>query len=548
MLTTGAQFVLRLSYNEEIPSSYDLIKSGKSIEKIIAKRRAESKNLHQKWNALFAEQMEIYNEDDYYISKYAPFIYFSCSDDAQGTLEKAEYYASYKSVQTVYLVENSYVQNQISSASTAINLDDLRTANPNLDGSGVKIGVLESLGILDEDNENFTSLDHPPIVHNNFWYHEHVTEHATLVASIIGGSTGVAPGAQMYSVELYLPSNRYSGEMETLLDYGVNIINMSFSTSQINGECTNYRTSDNTSDDEYLNYIVKHDEVVIVAATGNSNQMQNGQYMCAPSSSPNVIAVGSTTDSGLNSVYSNYQSVYSTKDTPLLVAPGENITIDNIDDSHNGTSLSAPLVTGAIALLMQADSNYMILTNGVMSILAASSNYSKIYAYPQTVTRYTDWTVNSDGSITYDDSTAYNVAIENNVNDFGMYKRSGAGMLDIQALIDSVYSYNFGDCTVTPNFGTFRVETSKTKYISAGKTLSVGLAVLAEDNTRVGNYDIYIYNANGTLLYYTSGGASVIKKISQDINSSGYYTVKIVRQPGSIVSTFEDWNYSILIN
>ncbi len=89
--------------------------------------------------------------------------------------------------------------------------------------------------------------------------------------------------------------------------------------------------------------------ILIVAPSGNNK----GEWFCAPAILPNVLAVGMMKDNGQPANYSNWGGQYQKQG---ILAPGENIIAaqPGTDEParQEGTSLSAPLMTGISALLM----------------------------------------------------------------------------------------------------------------------------------------------------------------------------------------------------
>lgn len=89
--------------------------------------------------------------------------------------------------------------------------------------------------------------------------------------------------------------------------------------------------------------------ILIVAPSGNNK----GEWFCAPAILPNVLAVGMMKDDGQPANYSNWGGQYQQQG---ILAPGENIIAaqPGTDEParQEGTSLSAPLMTGLSALLM----------------------------------------------------------------------------------------------------------------------------------------------------------------------------------------------------
>ncbi|MCL1469852.1 S8 family peptidase [Argonema antarcticum] len=89
--------------------------------------------------------------------------------------------------------------------------------------------------------------------------------------------------------------------------------------------------------------------ILIVAPSGNNK----GEWFCAPAILPNVLAVGMMKDDGQPANYSNWGGQYQQQG---ILAPGENIpaALPGTDEPtrQEGTSLSAPLMTGLSALMM----------------------------------------------------------------------------------------------------------------------------------------------------------------------------------------------------
>ena len=119
-------------------------------------------------------------------------------------------------------------------------------------------------------------------------------------------------------------------------DHGANVISMSFDASASSPELAKAVRYANSKG------------IVLVASAGNDGQ----NVMVYPAGYDSVIGVASTSDQDVRSSFSNYGQVVT------LAAPGEAIVTTYPRNRYAlgwGTSFSAPMVSGAAALLLQID-------------------------------------------------------------------------------------------------------------------------------------------------------------------------------------------------
>ena len=253
-------------------------------------------------------------------------------------------------------------------------------------GRGVTIAILDSGMIKNADlsgphkkNVNFLSGERNSTDGNG---------HGTFVAGIVAGTgkaskgiyVGMAPDANLLNVRV---SNETGGATEADVvaglqwvyenraKFNIRVVNLSLNSS-VEGP---YHTSPLNAAVEVLWF----NGVVVVVSSGNKGT--NTQY--APANDPFVITVGATDDRGTVDMsddvvagYSSYGLTEAGLAKPELVAPGTNIvgllpsnTELEIGRRHprnrvsfdyfkmSGTSMSAPVVTGAIALLLAREPN-----------------------------------------------------------------------------------------------------------------------------------------------------------------------------------------------
>ncbi len=127
-------------------------------------------------------------------------------------------------------------------------------------------------------------------------------------------------------------SNLYEGVLYAAL-HGAKIINCSWGNTNASGIAQ-----------DIINYVTLELGCLVVAAAGNSNN----EIPLYPAAYDNVLSVASSDENDLRSWFSNYGR------TVDIIAPGSNIYTTNYDNGYrtdSGTSLSAPLVAGAAALV-----------------------------------------------------------------------------------------------------------------------------------------------------------------------------------------------------
>jgi hypothetical protein len=162
--------------------------------------------------------------------------------------------------------------------------------------------------------------------------------HGTMVAGLIHLA---APTAQLMPVRVFNSNGtttlfRILQGIHYATDQGAQVINMSFSSLTSSPELS-----------AAIDYATSHG-VISVSSAGNDGSA----IVVYPAGFAQVIGVASTNDAGIRSTFSNYG------DAVTMAAPGEAVVTlypGNAYAAGWGTSFSAPLVAGGVALLSQLD-------------------------------------------------------------------------------------------------------------------------------------------------------------------------------------------------
>jgi serine protease AprX len=212
--------------------------------------------------------------------------------------------------------------------------------------------------------------------------------HGTHVSSVAGGDgsesggkyIGVAPMVNIINVKVSnddgsaLLKNVVLGlqwVLENKDKYNIRVVNLSMNSTV----AESYHTSALDAAVEILWF----NKIVVVASAGN----QGSGAIYPPANDPFVITVGATDDKGTSNIsddtvasFSAYGMTLDGISKPDLVAPGKNIVARLVNSNMglalahpenkvsngvyfrmSGTSVSAPMVSGAVALLLQDEPN-----------------------------------------------------------------------------------------------------------------------------------------------------------------------------------------------
>ena len=186
-----------------------------------------------------------------------------------------------------------------------------------------------------------------------------------------GSLIGPGYGASLYAATTeYAPTETNAEEdafvagLEWLEAQGVDAVNVSLGYTTFDAGQRSYTYADLNGDRGITTRAADAAAsrgVVVVASAGNegcSAPSQCWYYIGTPADGDSVIAVGATTLAGAKAGFSSFGPTADGRTKPDVSAPGAGVTVASSSGGYgtsNGTSFSAPLVTGVVALLLEAN-------------------------------------------------------------------------------------------------------------------------------------------------------------------------------------------------
>lgn len=262
-------------------------------------------------------------------------------------------------------------------------------------GQGMTIAVLDNgfekvdeMGVFDSiwaNNQIISTYDFVKQQEIGFNTTDHGTKVlSTMAANSPGMMIGTAPKANYHLIrteikdtESLLEEFLWISGAEYADSVGVDIITSSLGYSEFDDETQNHTYSDldgNTTPITKAADMAASKGILVITSAGNSGN-KPWVYITAPADGDNVLTVGAVDSSGVLTVFSSLGPTADGRIKPNVVALGQSVTFANISNlivSGNGTSFSAPIISGLAACLWQ--SNPLLSNLVIKEIIEKSSN------------------------------------------------------------------------------------------------------------------------------------------------------------------------------
>ncbi len=426
--------------NDELISSLNEGKTHREIIEIseryqyLSDYRDSRVAVNQGINERFYDVIDVEKCQNIMVDSLLPYIEMDCKKEYILTL------ASKNETKEIGILIASDIELMEETEAATTTTDDkyiLGPLNTIYKGTGIKVGVFEKTG-YDADADHLEGANITPMS----TYTGTATGHATAVLSILCGQLktmdqveyqGIAPDITAFFVNgLHMDMREFYW---LIVEKDVAIINI----SQHIGIGT---LSYNERYERFMDCLVKQYKVTIVTAAGNETNI------ISPGMGYNLITVGNmsnTKDSNgkyiINANSSSYEEIPYLTNKPDITAFGTNVHMIYGGQEHNfgtGTSFATPMVTGTVALMMEANPKLISSPNSVKTLLMSTAD--------QNVSPNNDNVIVS-GTPTVTQNGAIGIAT-------GILReKSGAGLLKpLQAIAAAIrYDYHEYDFPATRN-------------------------------------------------------------------------------------------------
>ena len=223
--------------------------------------------------------------------------------------------------------------------------------------------------------------------------------HGMTILSILGGNvpnelTGSAPGADYWLLRSEDTGSEYRIEEENWISAaefadsaGVDIINTSLGYSTFDDTLQNYTYKEMDGKTTRISkgaVMAASKGILVVVSAGNEGN-KLWKYITSPADADDILAVGAVDTSGILASFSSVGPSYDGRIKPDIAAQGVGTVAQGLGGliGCNGTSCSAPVISGLAACLWQANDQ---LSN--IDIIEMIKKSSSQYQNPDTLIGY----------------------------------------------------------------------------------------------------------------------------------------------------------------
>lgn len=444
------------------------------VDSYVNTSRKYAKEAYNKINGEFSYNC-LKNAKIIFQSEYAPMIVCEIS---KSTILYLNTLASVESL-SLYEIPECTDESNIAVTVESINGDYTRDTL-GFDGNGVKVGQIES----GRPQAGTAELVGTKITQGGTSFY---TVHASKVASIIAGKSGMAPSAELFCTT----SDNFYKNAEWLISSGVSVINMSAGVE-----------SDGAYDNmaKWVDHVVYQHSVSWVKSAGNGGE--KNEYVTSPGNAYNVITVGAIDDNGTVRITddtfcpsSNSKTGSGMPSKPDVVAPGA-----------EGTSFAAPHVTGMIAQMMSFCPTLKTFPDAIKAAVIASCDRKTTGESISSIT-------NKEGSGVVNAINAAN-SISNVLIQKTYYLTS-----------ESSISFDF--YPLTTGTKTIAIAWLKNTVVSGTHTSPSGFS-----NTPLADFDLYVYDYSGKCVGCSVSVKNSAEMVRFNAATTNKYTV-IIRRSGN---------------
>jgi serine protease len=352
------------------------------------------------------------------------------------------------------------------------------------------------------------------------WHGTHVAGTVAARTNNSTGVAGVAYNAKMIPVRVLGKCGGYTSDIADAITWSsggavsgvptnankARVLNLSLGGS---GAC-------DTTTQNAINGARSRGSVVIVAAGNDNTNVSNA----SPANCSGVVAVAATGKTGGRASYSNYGTLVD------VAAPGGDGSYSVISTlnsgtsspgtdnyaGYQGTSMATPHVAGVAALMLARNS--ALTPDEIESKLKSTAR-----AFPATCSGCGTGIVDATAAVKAATGTTTTPTMNESESN------NTTGTADMVTTSGTTAYGNMGSSTDTDYF---RVD------LPAGKTLS---SVLTPNSSS--DYDLYVYNSNGTLLAKSENGTGSVDSVSVTNTGTSTYAryIRVVYYSGGTGST-----------